>query len=144
MAASIHRFARARPARVQLPPVVQGLAKDLPSRIHFWRGASGQRHLCTVYGLFECPPLPNAVYLLVRRAGDGRREVLCVGRAEDDFPTLNLAAVRQQSALLGANEVHVSFSGADADRRDRLAADLEATAQRLHQVRDADVCARLN
>lgn len=144
MAASIHRLARARPARTQLAPVVQGLAKDLPSRIHFWRGASGQRHLCTVYSLYECPPLPSAVYLLVRRAGDGRREVLRVGRAEEEFASLNLAAIRHQSAVLGANEVHVSFSGVDAARRDDLAADLEAAGRRPHQVGDAELHARLN
>lgn len=144
MAASIHRLARARPARVQPAPAVQGLAKDLPSRIHFWRGASGQRHLCTVYSLFECPPLPNAVYLLVRRAGDGRRKVLRVGRTEEDFATLNLATVRHLSAVYGANEVHVSFTGVDATGREDLAADLEAACMRAPLAAGAEAHASLN
>lgn len=143
MAASIHRLARPHPVRVQPAPAASGLAVDLPSRIHFWRGASGQRHLCTVYSLYECPPLPKAVYLLVRRAADGRREVLRVGRVEEDFASLNLAAVRHLSAILGGNEVHVNFAAPDAAHRQDLAEDLEGSGRRAPPVQ-ADACAALN
>lgn len=105
-----------------------GLAQDLPSRIHFWRGSSGHRHRCTVYGLYECPPLPNAVYLLVHRTPDGRRDVLRVGQVEEDFPTLNLARLRRVSAALGANEVHVAIVGGNVAGRLALAEDLDGAA----------------
>lgn len=96
--------------RVSPPaPVALGLPQDLPGRLHFWRGASGKRYVHHVYSLIECPPLPCALYLLVRRDKDGRRTALHIGRGESEAPTLNLARVRQRGAQLGANEVHVNF-----------------------------------
>ena len=81
----------------------------MPARQHLWRGASGQAYVHTVYGLIECPPLPKASYILVRREADGRRVALFAGLGSNDAATLNLAQVRQRGAQLGANEVHVYF-----------------------------------
>ena len=75
-------------------PTSSGLAVGIPSRVHFWRGASGQRHLHTVYSLIECPPLPKATYLLVRRNDDTSRTVLHIGCGQSDAATLNLAQAR--------------------------------------------------
>ena len=63
-----------------------------------------------VYGLLECPPLPQAVYLLVRRQANGSLKVLYIASALSDAPTLNLARIRQRGATLGANEVHAAPS----------------------------------
>src|ERR1700730_9506378 len=112
--------ARARPA----PPAC--LAQGLPARLHFWRGASGRRYAHTVYGLIECPPLPQATYLLVRRDDAGRREVLHIGLAESDAPTLNLAQLRQRGATLGANEVHLHVLAETAEQRRLVLCDLRA------------------
>jgi hypothetical protein len=118
MAAQIVSLAPQR-RRIAAPaPVALGMAQDLPGRLHFWRGASGRRYVHTVYALIECPPLPQAVYLLVNRDKSGRRRVLSIDAGESDAPTLNLARVRQRGAQLGANEVHVHFpSEQEADRR---------------------------
>jgi hypothetical protein len=107
-------------------PVALGLAQELPARLHFWRGASGKRHVHTVYSLIECPPLPEAVYLLVRRNKDGRREVLHIACAQSEAPTLNLARVRQRGAQLGANEVHVHFLAETVPDRSLVTCDLQA------------------
>lgn len=124
--ASIHPIARARRSHLpSVPQAIRALAQALPSRIHFWRGASGQRHRCSVYGLLECPPLPNATYLLVQRTHDGRRRILAIGCVEQDHPPLNLATLRQMSAVLGANEVHIAHVRDDAVSRCALAQDLE-------------------
>jgi len=77
------------------------------NRFHFWTGASGKRYVHTVYELFECPPLPAANYVLVRREPGARRKVLSIGRVGNSVASLNLAEIRQRGAELGADEVHV-------------------------------------
>ena len=117
------------PARHRTPspePVALGVAQDLPSRLHFWRGASAKRYVHTVYSLIECPPLPRAMYLLVHRDRNGRRKVLHIGRGRSDAPTLNLAQVRQRAAQLGANEVHVHFLAETEAQRQLVMCDLRA------------------
>lgn len=117
------------PVRHRTPspePVALGVAQDLPSRLHFWRGASAKRYVHTVYSLIECPPLPRAMYLLVHRDRNGRRKVLHIGRGRSDAPTLNLAQVRQRAAQLGANEVHVHFLAETEAQRQLVMCDLRA------------------
>jgi len=119
MPAQIVSLAPIRRRAAAPAPADLGMPQDLPGRLHFWRGASGKRYVHHVYSLIECPPLPSALYLLVRRDKDGRRTVLHIGRGESEAPTLNLARVRQRGAQLGANEVHVNFL-ADADAQGGL------------------------
>jgi hypothetical protein len=77
------------------------------NRFHFWTGASGRRYVHTVYELYECPPLPAANYVLVRREPGARRKILSIGRVNQSAPSLNLAEIRQRGAEMGAHEVHV-------------------------------------
>jgi hypothetical protein len=107
-------------------PVDLGLPQDLPARLHFWRGASGKRYVHTVYSLIECPPLPRALYMLVHRNENGRREALHIGSGESEAATLNLARVRQRGAQLGANEVHVHFLAETEGQRRLVTCDLRA------------------
>lgn len=76
-------------------------------RFHFWAGASGKRYVHSVYELLDCPALPAANYVLVRRDANGRAEALSIGRVTNSAPSLNLAEIRQRGAELGADEVHV-------------------------------------
>jgi len=80
---------------------------EAANRFHFWSGASGKRYVHTVYELLECPLLPAANYVLVRREAGARRKVLSIGRVNNAAPSLNLAEIRQLGAELGADEVHV-------------------------------------
>jgi hypothetical protein len=88
-------------------------------RFFFWRGATGERYVHTVFGLLDCPELPRAIYILVKRDAQDRRSVLHVGRADHEANSLNLAEVRFRGAQLGANEVHVHFL-IEGDRERRL------------------------
>jgi hypothetical protein len=126
MAARILKIVPVRQRTPTPEPVALGVPQDLPSRLHFWRGASAKRYVHTVYSLIECPPLPRAMYLLVRRDKDGQRKVLHVDRARSDAPTLNLAQVRQRGAQLGANEVHVHFLADTEAQRGLVMCDLRA------------------
>lgn len=107
-------------------PVSLGLSEQAPARQQVWTGASGRHYVHSVYSLIECPPLPKASYLLVRREPDGRRVVLHVGQGLSDTATLNLARVRQSGAQLGVNEVHVHFSVASDAARSVVVCDLRA------------------
>lgn len=98
------------------PPLVA----DLPpgSHFEFWNGHSGRCYVHTVYGLLDCPELPAANYVLVRRDGGGGRSILFAGRTIHNSGSLNLAEVRHRGAQLGADEVHVHLlAGTDAERR---------------------------
>jgi hypothetical protein len=93
---------------------------------HYWRGASGHRHLHTVYNLVDCPALPRANYILVRCHDDGSREPLNFGQTKDDAHTLNLAHLRHEGAKLGANEVHIHLLADTPEERDQVEMDLTA------------------
>ena len=83
---------------------------DAPSvndRFLFWSGASGKRYVHTIHALYDCPELPAANFVLVRRDANGQRAILAIGRVTSACASLNLAEIRQRGAQLGANEVHV-------------------------------------
>lgn len=101
-------------------------AQPLVARFQFWRGATGERYLHTVYGLLDCPTLPAANYILVRRVQTGERTALRVGRTAHAAPTLNLAEIRHRAAQLGANEVHVHFIPDTEQERRIVELDLHA------------------
>jgi hypothetical protein len=124
--ASILSLARVPQKALAPDPVATGFAPGMPARLHFWRGASGRRYVHVVYSLLECPPLPRANVMLVRRDDRGRRIVLHVATGSSEATTLNLAQVRQRGASLGANEVHVHFLAGSEEQRGLIACDLRA------------------
>lgn len=91
---------------------------------HYWRGASGERYLHTVYALIECPAPPKANYILVYRDADGTRRPLEIGQTLTNTHTLNLAHLRFMGARLGANEVHIHLLAKDAGERTSIEVDL--------------------
>jgi hypothetical protein len=98
---------RAQRSLAEDEKVERASRKQEHTRFHFWAGASGKRYVHSVYQLLECPPLPAANYVLVRRRANGRAEALSIGRVGNGAPSLNLAEIRQRGAELGADEVHV-------------------------------------
>jgi hypothetical protein len=114
------------PRQAAIEPAPAGVPARRSPRQHVWRGASGRLYAHHVYTLIECPPLPAAGYILVRRDEQGRHTPLRVGVGVSCAPTLNLAEIRQRGAQAGANEVHVRLDAAsDAERR-LVACDLRA------------------
>jgi hypothetical protein len=102
------RAGRARASEQDLPP---------GQHFEFWTGQSGRRYVHTVYSLIDCPELPAANYVLVRRDVAGR-SILQAGRTIHASASLNLADVRHRGAQLGAHEVHVHLlADTDAERR---------------------------
>lgn len=110
------------------------------TRFYFWTGASGRRYVHSVYQLLECPPMPAANYVLVRRRTNGRAEALSVGRVNNGAPSLNLAEIRQRGAELAADEVHVHLLADNAKLGKLIEFDLrtgqfEADVARLASAR---------
>lgn len=90
----------------------------------FWNGASGASYVHSVFKLLDCPELPNANIVLVRRNHEGRAEALHIGRVEEDAPSLNLAAIRRAAVQIGADEVHVHLLARSQDERHGIEHDL--------------------
>ena len=114
------------PAVVPPQPVRLNQGRKAPVPQRQWYGASGRRYAHSVYSLVECPPVPKATYLLVRRDAGGLQTVLHVGIGDSDAPTLNLAQIRHRGAQLGANEVHIRFGARSDAARSLAALDLRA------------------
>jgi len=93
---------------------------------HYWRGASGQRYLHTVFPLFDCPLMPRVNYILVQRDRDGTRRPLDIGQTISNADSLNLAHLRRRAAFLGANEIHIHFLSETVSQRAAAEADLSA------------------
>jgi hypothetical protein len=133
MSALVIDFAKAAGARRSSavrhnPQYVVPRHSALTHDFMFWTGASGARYVHTVYGLFQCPDVPNANVVLVRRnLSNGAVEALRVMTVEHDAPSSNLAQIRQTAAQLGANEIHVHLLAADAEQRRLVELDLQGS-----------------
>src|SRR5262245_35606197 len=125
LAPYLARRPSARQAKTARPSASATLKNDFT----FWRGATGQRYVHTIYPLFECPELPAANVMLVRRHASGRVEVMLIGRVEHTAQSLNLAEVRRKAATLGANEVHVHLLAASASERLAIERDLSGAGE---------------
>lgn len=109
---------------------------------HIWRGASGTLYVHSATSLLFCPEMAPSTYVLLHRDGDGTARVLRVGCLENAAPSLNLAAIRQMGAALGANEVHVRTLGKTAADRARVAFDIEHALGGADAVPRAEADAR--
>ena len=109
------------PMNIHGSPISKTAATDSPDlleRFWFWRGASGQNYIHSVYAPDHCPPLPGAVYVGVKRTS-GMRIAMSVGRFSSFYC--------EMPDFGDCNEVHVHLlarkPGAAEDvRRDLLAA----------------------
>jgi hypothetical protein len=97
-----------------------------------WQGASGRIYQHIVYGLIECPRIPEVNYVLACRDASGECRVLKIGRTEHDAQTLNLARIRHEGALLGANEVHLYVIARTDTERAQIEFDLAAGINGYH------------
>lgn len=131
MSAEVISLSDVRARRANGAPAVSTAVvfeNDLGARFHFWTGATGKRYVHTVYSLFDCPPVEQANYVLVRRGGQAKRSILAIGRLTNESPTLNLAEIRQRGATLGADEVHIHLLASSVQESQAVEVDLR-TAQ---------------
>ena len=93
---------------------------DLPGlseRFWYWQGASGRKYIHSVYETENCPPLPGAVFVGVKRQGP-MRIAFHVGR----FPAF--WELQQASNLQEFDELHVHLLARGPGEADQVLADL--------------------
>lgn len=92
----------------------------LGERFWYWRGVSGQSYIHSIYAPDHCPPVPGAVFVIVRKVGCVRTAV-----AIGCFGTDGL--VPRGMANPGAgDEIHVHLLAREGDAAERVRADLAA------------------
>ena len=92
----------------------------LGERFWYWRGASGQSYIHSIYAPDLCPPVAGAVFVVVRKLG-GVRTAVSIGRFGADG--LRSTAI---STVTG-DEVHVHLLARDGEPAERVLRDLAAT-----------------
>lgn len=117
-------------------PMMQGypLSTVLPEetglgdRFWYWRGASGQPYIHSIYRLGHCPPVPGAVFILVDVSG-GVRRAIAVGRfdAGGALPDVEGQEHMEHRESL---EVHVHLLARDEMAAEHLREDLQAALSR--------------
>lgn len=124
-------------------PISKTASAELPElteRFWFWRGASGQNYIHSVYAPDACPPLPGAVYVGVRRTS-GMRLAVAVGRFGPFWDHARPAALSEN--FTDCDEIHVhllarSPQAAESVRTDLLAAMLEDQPRGLSESQSHD------
>jgi hypothetical protein len=106
------------------------LIVDIPSdpafkdRFWYWRGASGRKYIHSVYALEDCPPLPGAIYVAVRRQGN-LRTVMAVGRFMPFWDNVVTGRSLDRLHASGVNEIHVHLLAKSPDQCESILVDLE-------------------
>ena len=91
-------------------------------RFWYWNGASGRSYIHSVYRLEDCPPLPGAVYVAVRREASGKRVVCAVSRFSPALEGVTGCLPAGLTRWHGVNEVHVHLlAETDAEMNEALA-----------------------
>jgi hypothetical protein len=107
-------------------PISKTASADLPElseRFWFWRGASGQNYIHSVYAPDSCPPLPGAVYVGVKRSGSMRIAV-AVGRFGPFWDHSSPMALTK--SFSDCDEVHVHLLARSPESAEAVRADLVA------------------
>ena len=119
-------------------PLSATLPEDsgLGERFWYWRGASGQRYIHSIYSPEHCPPLPGAVFVVVKTSG-GQRRALGVGRFDLEG---RISGAGLATGLAAEVEIHVHLLARDEDAARHVLRDLQdamgqAPSQPLPELR---------
>jgi hypothetical protein len=95
----------------------------IKDRFWYWTGASGRRYIHSVYPVNDCPPLPGAVFVLVKREGP-LRIVVGMGRFSPFWDGVGRGYGPNGLAQAEADEVHVHLLAKSLAERDAILNDL--------------------
>lgn len=111
---------------IQGSPVAVTLASDpsFQDRFWYWSGASGRKYIHSVYRIEDCPPLPGAIYVAVKRKGPLRIAV-AVGRFQPFWDHVVGAREGWRFASLGVDEFHVHLLGKTPAQIEAVFSDLQ-------------------
>lgn len=132
--------------------LIQGysISAEIPSdpsfkdRFWYWSGASGRKYIHSIYSLDDCPPLPGAIYVGVRRDGQ-MRVAVAIGRFtplwDGTIGNRNLASLQ----CLGVDEIHVHLLAKSQEASQSILGDLldafeqEGNEQVMHTSTSPDM-----
>jgi hypothetical protein len=100
---------------------------DLQARFWYWRGASGNQYIHSVYKPRNCPPLPGGVYIAVTRIGD-MRQATGIGLFSDFWDIADPVEARLRT--MSADEIHVHLLARTPDAARAVAMDLDQAMRR--------------
>ena len=106
-------------------PITAALPTDpgFKDRFWYWSGASGRKYIHSVYGLDDCPPLPGAIYVAVRREGT-LRVALGIGRFTAFWDGPLSARDFQRLKTQGIDEIHVHLLAKSPEASEAILQDL--------------------
>lgn len=106
-------------------PITAELPTDpgLQDRFWYWHGASGRKYIHSVYDPENCPPLPGAIYVAVRREGL-LRIALSVGRFTPFWDGTMMSSEAAHVARRGIDEIHVHLLAKSPVMAEDILADL--------------------
>jgi len=107
-------------------PVAVTLTSDpsFQDRFWYWSGVSGQKYIHSVYRIGECPPLPGAIYVAVKRKGSLRIAV-AVGRFQPFWDHAVGTREARRFSSLGVDELHVHLLGKTPAQTEAVFSDLQ-------------------
>lgn len=95
----------------------------LGERFWYWRGMSGQAYIHSIYTPDTCPPVPGAVFVIVRNVC-GVRTAVGAGRFGQDG-----LRPAQQGLVSSGDEVHVHLLAREASQAEHVLRDLVSTLE---------------
>ena len=121
-------IAAAAPARAgREGPLLALEGQSLSGRFHGWRGASGQRYICTVFATPEAAgACLQAIVIAVARQSSGACEPVMIGQTGALPDCFALGSLVAQARGLGANEWHVHLIARSRAQRSAAIADLQS------------------
>lgn len=96
----------------------------LAGRYAQWLGASGQRYLFSVYEPSSCPAYSDAILVLAKVDGHGRRAILAIEDTGDFADPAVSRALRAAARCDGDVEVHLHLLASTRQARREAIADL--------------------
>ena len=120
-----------RPALASASPLAGLAGTDLSRRFRHWRGASGRRHLFSVFPVEgpapgeDAPSFADAVVMAVGRDADGERRILALDETGPLPDSLYDSALFQAAVARGADEIHVHLLADGPDARAAVIRDFE-------------------
>lgn len=97
---------------------------DLAGRYSQWLGASGRRYLFSIYDPSSCPAYSDAILVLAKVDGLGRRTILAIEDTGDFADPAVSRAMRMASRCDCAVEVHLHLLASNRPARREAIADL--------------------
>jgi hypothetical protein len=104
-------------------------------RFWYWKGFSGKSYIHSIYSRHSCPPLPGAVYVIVRHI-HGVRRAIAVGRLPSFVEGSFFDVATHLTCIQPDDEIHVHLLARDNDIAVSVLRDLERALIQVTQAGD--------